>query len=84
MRKQSTLLTKMKLTRYFRKSTRTCKIRLVQCDIIQEKEKPSPLVQGGLEIIIKMKGFTRKTNHAVCEIAYPVDADYKDLNQKRF
>ena len=36
----------------------------------QEKEKPSPLVQGGLEIIIKMKatwGLTRKTNHTVCE-----------------
>ena len=50
----------------------------------QEKEKPSPLVQGGLEIIIKMKatwGSQEKLtilSAKVVEIAYPVDDDYKD------
>ena len=50
----------------------------------QEKEKPSPLVQGGLEIIIKMKVTWESQEKLtilsakVAEIAYPVDADYKD------
>ena len=50
----------------------------------QEKEKPSPLVQGGLEIIIKMKVTWESQEKLtilsakMAEIAYPVDADYKD------
>ena len=49
----------------------------------QEKEKPSPLVQGGLEIIIKLKVTWESQEKltiqsaTVAEIAYPVDADYK-------
>ena len=50
----------------------------------QEKEKPSPLVQGGLEIIIKVKVTWQSQEKLtilaakVSEIAYPVDAGYKD------
>ena len=48
----------------------------------QEKEKLSPLVQGGLEIIIKMKVTWESQEKLtilsvkVAEIAYRVDADY--------
>ena len=50
----------------------------------QEKDKPSALVQGGLEIIIKMKASRESQEKLtilsakVAEIAYPVDTDYKD------
>ena len=50
----------------------------------QEKEKPSPLVQGGLEISIKMKVTWDSQEKLtilsaeVSEIAYPIDDDYKD------
>ena len=49
-----------------------------------EKEKPSTLVQGGLEIIIKMNASWEPQEKLtilsakVAEIAYPIDTDYKD------
>ena len=52
----------------------------------QEKEKSATLVQGGLEIIIKMKASWKSQEKLtilsakVAEIAYPVDADYKDYS----
>ena len=54
----------------------------------QEKEKPSPLVQGGLEIIIKVKATWESQEKLtipsakVSEIAYPFDADYKDESKE--
>ena len=50
----------------------------------QEKEKPSTFIQGGLEIILKMKASWESQEKLtilsakVAEIAYPADADYKD------
>ena len=50
----------------------------------QEKEKTSTVVQGGFEIIIKMEAAWESQEKLtilsvkVAEIAYPVDADYKD------
>ena len=55
----------------------------VETVVHQEKEN-STLVQGGLEIIIKMEatwesqGKLTILSAKVVEIAYPVDADYKD------
>ena len=52
--------------------------------VVHQKEKPSPLVQGGLEIIIKVKVTWRSQEKLtilsakVVEIVYPVDANYKD------
>ena len=62
----------------------SCNFCFAEYKKTKEKEKPSTLVQGGFEIIIKMEATWESQEKLtilsakVAEIAYPVDADYKD------